>query len=628
MVYSRMTDPSTEGPPAGLELLDLAPPPPPRGPHWERILGLLLVLGIAAAGGWQWISAGTQHSAYRTAVQAETAQDWDRALAAYGHAADYNDSAIRRANVAAIIHERDTAYAAASRAFARQDWAALLPALLPLERLAPTYRDTPRFVAARDTAVYTPALSGTVALRPSAQPPGLYTYRTGWHWLTGSDIHSQIVGRCPNGDWLLDVALPPLPGATPRPTPLPSARNDTRLAGRRLALVSIEGTARQLLDPALNDREFYLCDRRQVWGMQLQPLDSAGQGPYMAIFTGTRQSLIMTQAQVPPVPGPSWFFGTPAADGRHILLIDTTGVAPARQQLGLTLADPDGRHLRALGTFAGTLQANHFSPDGRWLLVILQNSGPLPTSPERERVLLFDLSSTQAPLLLEEVQRAADRADTANYLYALFLLRPPYAGRICIIRSGATPRLRLVAPDGSAPDQTYDVPQPFAIARDPAVDPASGQLLLSGTSGDPTGSRAPNSFVVLAPPDTVTLRVVPLPPGYWLQEVLPRAGRLLYVGGAESNYQFGTPQAVTLYSLPLTALGNPPLAPTAVYSGTRTLNASQFFNSWHAGAAWLAYATPTGELHVRRYDGTGDVLLERGVSGFAATFAYLTGDDP
>jgi len=56
---------------------------------------------------------------------------------------------------------------------------------------------------------------------------------------------------------------------------------------------------------------------------------------------------------------------------------------------------------------------------------------------------------------------AASQPGDLSYLYALFLNQPPYEGRMGILRFGSTPYIRLLAPDGSTPDQTYVLPPPF-----------------------------------------------------------------------------------------------------------------------------------------------------------------------
>ncbi len=353
----------------------------------------------------------------------------------------------------------------------------------------------------------------------------------------------------------------------------------------------------------------------------------------MPIFTGTRQSLTATHAQVPPLPDPNWFFGLPsAADGGHILLVDKTDLQLMRPQISLAVADPDGGRLRALGTFSGTLQSDQFSPDGRWLLVMLNYNVPERPSehnnPQQQRVLLFDLSNTQAPHTLEQIQRNGVNDQDTNYLYALFLRQPPYEGRILILRYGTSPRIRLLAPDGSAPDQTYDFPLPFYINVDPAIDRASGQLLVSGTSEPSSLYGDRNQIAILTPLGTVRLRPAPVPQDQNLQGLGVRAGYALYLTGENLNNQVGAAQAITITSLPITESSKTPRQPITVYSGTITLNANEFFASWHAGAAWLAYATPNGELHARRYDGSGDVLLERGVNGFTALYPYWSGAEP
>ena len=147
--------------------------------------------------------------------------------------------------------------------------------------------------------------------------------------------------------------------------------------------------------------------------------------------------------------------------------------------------------------------------------------------------------------------------------------------------------------------------------------------------GEGVAAGQRNALVVLTPPDQITLHHLPVPQDGQLQGLMLRASRILYQAGSDTTYQSEGAQTLTFYSLPRTDVGKMPLAPTTVYTGTRTLSTRQYTKSWYAATAWLTYTTPTGELHSRRYDGTGDVLLERGVSSFAASpFFALDWDDP
>ena len=59
----------------------------------------------------------------------------------------------------------------------------------------PIHRSTILRVPFATPGIYRAALSGTIALRPKANPPGLYTYqgaRQQWQWLPNSDAVSNV----------------------------------------------------------------------------------------------------------------------------------------------------------------------------------------------------------------------------------------------------------------------------------------------------------------------------------------------------------------------------------------------------------------------------------------------------
>ena len=88
------------------------------------------------------------------------------------------------------------------------------------------------------------------------------------------------------------------------------------------------------------------------------------------------------------------------------------------------------------------------------------------------------------------------------------------------------------------------------------------------------------------------------------------------------------PYPLTLYRLPLTSFGSS-AGPDVLYAGelrSGAINDNSVLPFW-LGAEWLAYVTPAGDLHVRRYDGTDDVLLDHGFGGFASRF-LVDGSNP
>src|SRR5438045_1451551 len=93
----------------------------------ESFLGALLILALLVVVGWYWIDQQGKQAQYRAGERAAAAGDWWSAHASYAAATGYADADKRAAEADRML-------------------------------------------------MYTSALSGTVALRPSASPPGLYYY--------------------------------------------------------------------------------------------------------------------------------------------------------------------------------------------------------------------------------------------------------------------------------------------------------------------------------------------------------------------------------------------------------------------------------------------------------------------
>jgi hypothetical protein len=183
-----------------MEDLDPEPAPPARrGLRLEWLLGGLLVLGVLGFAGWDWWRQERQEGAYAAGQRAAAALDWEAARAAFAAAGDFRDAPERAQDAAATIAERDRQHAAAQDALNRNDPLRALAALRAVHQMQPGYGDTPRLIDLVTPQVYGAALGGTVALRPKADPPGLYTYQPagvarpgGWQWLPHSDRASRV----------------------------------------------------------------------------------------------------------------------------------------------------------------------------------------------------------------------------------------------------------------------------------------------------------------------------------------------------------------------------------------------------------------------------------------------------
>src|SRR5262245_11365229 len=168
---------------------DLDPEPPSRDLRVrELMLGVLLLLAVLAWGGWQSWQQWSMEKSYRAGLQAEEQRDWDRARQYYAAASGFRDAASRSAEAARLIETRDRRYSEAVAAAGDERWPEALRAAQAVRDVQPGYRDTDQMGSEAERQVYRLALSGTIALRTEAAPPGLY-YRTGddWVWLEGSD---------------------------------------------------------------------------------------------------------------------------------------------------------------------------------------------------------------------------------------------------------------------------------------------------------------------------------------------------------------------------------------------------------------------------------------------------------
>jgi hypothetical protein len=129
-----------ENPPfAPIELLDPQPPiaSVERGLHREHVLGLLLVLVIAALSLWQVATETQRFNAYQRGIQADAAQEWTTALAAYQEAGDYSDVARRAASDRLLVAEVRALEEQAAAAESRCYTSGLDAALRRLQEIAP-----------------------------------------------------------------------------------------------------------------------------------------------------------------------------------------------------------------------------------------------------------------------------------------------------------------------------------------------------------------------------------------------------------------------------------------------------------------------------------------------------------
>jgi hypothetical protein len=616
--------PKPAGPPpfAPVEELDAALfAPAQRALRWEWLIGLLLVAGIFGFGGWQWWDQQTRLNAYHAGVRAAAAQDWEAASSAYSAAGSYANAPALAADAARQIAERDRLYAAVQRGLATGDAADALLAARQAAAIAPRYRDLPRLQEEAAQQVYAAALSGTIALRPTASPPGLYHYgAAGWERISGSDAESRVRGICSDGTVLFDgpVLGPPLP-------PLPGPPGDP--TGERTLFRGIWGSGAPphvALAPVLMDFSQHLCGPAGVWGIGY---------PNAGNLVLLLRSLLNTTPQLAFEPGGDTRIVNPnlsALDQSHWSAVavapDASGIVvakpdfydPANPRIRVFVADPDGSR-RALTDLAGAPPGNaleisgSYSPDGRYIVLnIVRYIRRDSAIPERYKTVLLIAADGKTPahtladVLLDDAHRDTDLGAGAT-----FIQTGRDAGRILLVVNEAPHAhawlLDPARPTLTAPRLTLERVNAATVSVYP--DPYSPAIVLSWYRSDSPDREHPTVIAVLDPAGTVRVVHTAVDLRSYATLLAVRAGRLIWAAPAT----IGTPYRVR--SLPLAGLPDPLPASPAIYTSGPVPSARVFPDAGRRlGAELLAYVTPTGELHARTYDGTADLLLESGVT--------------
>jgi hypothetical protein len=610
---------------------DLDPEPATRvrrGHRWEFALGVLLVLGLAGVGGWQWWQGQAKLAAYQAGARAAANGDWDSAYAAYGRAEGYADATARAAAAGQTIARRNAQYGSAAAAAQAGNWPAALQAIRQVQQIAPHYWDTAQISQEAQQHVYTAALSDAVVLRPTAAPPGLYIYTAGgWRWLQGSDSLSRVQATCADGEIIFDAA-PSQPAVTPTPLPAPSllrprGNNYNSYVERRLLGSRPDGTADPRGALAFDPLYHYLCTAGGLWGESaLAPQDNPLPRDLVVFgpFAWTYQPF-GGQPITPTLPGPAWAVLGPTPDGQQMLLLDGTDIGAPNLHARLYLADPNGGNRRPLGDFSGGVMMSSFSPDAHYLLLTMREA-------ETATTRLLDLTGSQPARVLAQ----GNRDPRVPYYYdafgAFLGLGAQAADGLLTWTDGSQRHIRLIDPthpDTPLIDTQLAIPSLSAYPFGPSID-ASG-LLLNIQALDGLGAEVRQLLVYIDPAGQIHT----FDPGIkssgdfvgnaWLQDE-----RLIFaISGISDSAGTGFPY--TLFSVPLSQLDSPAPSVTAVYTGTYKFAQPDTptiapVPTFHLGPSVLAYTTASGDLHARTYDGAIDLLLESGVTALYKQLPY------
>ncbi len=604
--------PEPAGPPAFAIIEDLdspAPDPAHRESRREWLIGMLLVVAICGFGGWQWWEQQTRLTAYQAGARAAAAHDWDAARAAYSAAGSFADAPALAADAAHQVAERDRLYGAVERGLTTGDAASALLAARQAAAIAPRYRDLPGLQQAAEQQVYADALSGTIALRTTAAPPGLYHYgAAGWEPITGSDAASQVRGLCTDGGVLFDG-----PGG--------GACGDRTLY---LGGWGPQAGPPVPLAPGLDGFSQYLCGRAGVWGigypnagdMALLLRAVVLPAPQLAFEPAGDARVIAPD--LPSLDQGHWSTVALAPDGGSLVVARPDFYDPANPRIRVFIADPDGSR-RALTDLAGAPESTgleisgSYSPDGRYIVLNLVRYIRRESAiPERHKTVLLVAADGKTPAhTLADVLLDRAHPDTDLGAGAVFIQTGPEAGRILLLVNEPAHAhawlLDPAQPAPAAPRLTLERINGAVVAVTP--DPYSATILLSWFRLTGPDADHPAAIALLDPAGPARVVHTPLDRGFYGTVLAVRAGRLIWAAAGRSVAPY------RLRSLPLAGLPDPLPASPAIYSGSAPPDLHVFPDAHRRlGAGLLAYVTPAHELHVRTYDGATDLLLESGVS--------------
>jgi hypothetical protein len=577
----------------GIEELDEAPRAPGKTARWgEVLIGLALLLIVAAVGGANWWQGETQHVAYRAGDRAATAQQWEDARDQLLAAGGYSDARARAAQAAAQIAERDRQYGLALAALAKDDGVAAVRALDALDKIEPEYGGTALLRSEAEALLYRSALEGMVALRRQASPPGLY-YRTAddWVWLTGSDAASSLHNDGDSSYIVYDV---------------PDAAGKS--AARRLMAAHVEGGSLSFAPIALRPAARVFWGAVGGWSYasacrESIPPQSRSYYCVDGMIYSAADSTVTTPVKLP---GPNWIVVDLAPAGSKMLVADVSTGPGGAAHAALYVAAADGSDPQLLYEGASWIERAAFSPDGRYVLATLASTGGAQET--TYKAVLLDPAGDVGPQIIDMANYPND--DTAAGM-DFVLLAGAGSGKVAVMQYGDGQILVKILDLTGAPQLVQPVASsllslaPLMVTR---LD--DGGLLLCG--------RVNNVSITLDSLNTYIGRCVlhdsagqettfdlPAITRYGIGYAWPRQGALFYPIAVPQGGSAGL-SVLRITPTPPTGTGR---APAVILQ--LPLDAGQPLNLV-AGPELLAYARQ-GQLHVRTYDGRFDLPLEQGI---------------
>jgi hypothetical protein len=642
--------PNSDEPTSVVEDLDPEPPARHGGRQaWEPVLGVVLIALVLGFAGWQWLRQSQQQSSYAAGIEAAQRFDWEAAQAYFRSASGYSDADKQVQEIDGKIALRDDQYDTAIAALNAGNWAACLKSIQQVTDVQPGYKDSTRIEQRASEQVYRDAMSGTIALRPDANPPGLYLYGPdGWTWLPQSDGYSQVRGESEDGWIAYDTPGDDL-DARSSPTPEAGAPGASPLAGRRYVAVQLSNLSNLKplnLDPA----QYYLqpVGRQGVWatgyssGLSYDPLPVRFTR-YLNIENGSPiayqayDSVVTGTINIPPSNRNTSAVMDLDPGSNRYLLADWVraypgGLVGPDTATNLYLASTSGSKQLLYSLSSSSFISARFSPDGRHAL--LATYTPLSSGGEMQSIILLDLESVAAPRLLSSGVAQVDKypfsdPQDRSWLTAAFIDDGPYAGKIVLSAyDGNQNRLEVIDPDKEqALLVDLQVPSDKRIIW--TLHPGNDRMsLLSGQEVVPDGYglvEVPLWFVSLSPGGQSTVTRLRTLVNDYVQYARLAGDNLAY-----STYELGQNgrDIRSVFSFPISRFGVTGENAWTMFTQEESAGGSDdifSFGDYSLGPSLLAYVSD-GDLHARLYDGSVDVVLEHHVTYLYDTYLHGVSD--
>lgn len=612
----------------------------------EFAVGGLLLLAVLGWAGWETWRQQAIEANYRAAQAASERRDWDQAHESFLAAGEYRDARARATETAELIEQRDKYYEEALWWNEKKKWAAALKAVQALRGIQPDYRDVSVIGAQAEAEVYRGAVKGVVALRNMGNPPGLY-YHTGehWVWLEGSDRYSRVRGYGRGNRVIYDVPgegwKPP---ANPTPTPRTYSyypRGSPELAKRKVVVANVGEAPFKYVTMAFDPARYnyYVLTEWGAWAVvQSAPRSGDMQISVRANVAFAGSALTYQDYSNPTLfkldpSGENWFVMDLSPVSDEVLQVEVLNWRRADQIVNLYLTNASGSYKRlVLSQPGGMLGRCQFGPDGRSVLVSRYSDTDNPRLMKQEIVLL-DLRWEAARGRVSIIQQVEPEniLNRVPPMGATFLGDAYPAGSFLLVQqTGGRATFSIREMDGtveSAASLTVTAASTGALNSPYIISQMKGdrRVLITRPVRGGRDVIAGAGTILLdpgKPPITATLQHED---GGWISGAVIRGDALVYsvnrldnAGGAP----FGTETyKSSVYSAPLSGLGNPDIKPTMVYS-TTIGDFEPFASEMIMGENLLSY-TENGQLHARTYDGATDVTLEGGISFLLRPSALL-----